>query len=68
MRARLFWHVAQRRAARFLAAVAWVAALVTLLVKGPGPAIAVALLGCLFGAAVPGPDPTLDRFTGRGRD
>lgn len=68
MRARLFWHVAQRRAARFLAALAWAAALVALAIKGPGPALAIALLGLLFGAAVPPPDPALDRYTGRGGD
>lgn len=65
---RLFAHVAQLRAARFLSRLAWAAAVVALVWRGPAAAMAVALVALLFRAAAPPPDPALDRLTGRGRD
>lgn len=63
---RLFAHVARAHAARALCRLAWVAAVVLLVAKGPAPAAVAAVVALAFRLGDPGPDADLDRLTGRG--
>lgn len=62
---KLHAHVATYQAARIVQAIAAVGTLIWSLWDGLPALILGAIIVWFFGLAVPGPDPELDRYTGR---